>query len=313
MAEIWLLCEGISDVLVLANVFTKVLASGIIVEPMGGSSNAASAAAYVAHRERENGGTVAYVIDRDYRRKQVAESTFFDGRRGFMWRRHAIESYLLTPAVIVEAIRRFQSSMANIPRGGPAWVTTLPVDEAVIAGGLRSCAATRAPQEAGRIAMFRLWEALSDTAGQIQKRIPAALKKASPDAAVCRGAFLDEAARLVAKVQETSTSPHLEPASIGGLYDGELARVSAAGYLANLEFLEEFNGKDLLRAFHGWLQREHQSRLIPHLFLDELEKAVPIAYQANRLLFGTDDFLDLANGVRALAGLPPLISHENRA
>jgi hypothetical protein len=31
-------------------------------------------------------------------------------------------------------------------------------------------------------------------------------------------------------------------------------------------------------------------------------------YQRNRSLYGTDDFLDLANGVRALAGLPPI--HE---
>jgi hypothetical protein len=51
----------------------------------------------------------------------------------------------------------------------------------------------------------------------------------------------------------------------------------------------------------------HQSRLTADQFLDELVKAVPVAYRANRQMFGTDDFLDLANGVRALAKLPPIV------
>jgi hypothetical protein len=307
MAEIWLLCEGVTDVPVLTEILTTVLASDIIVEPVGGSANAASAAAYLANSARGKRGTVAFVVDRDYHPRHVADASFGDGRRRFMWRRHAIESYLLVPAVVAAAIRSFQSSLAKVPGGGPAWVAALPVDQAVLAEGLRSCAAARAPQEAGRIAMFKLWESLSDTAGEIQKRITGALRSASPDAAVCRGALLDEAARLVAKAHEMAASPHLSPASVGALYDGELARVSAPGYLASLAFLEELNGKDLLAAFLGWLRQAHQARLSADQFLDELVKAVPGAYRANRQIFGTDDFLDLANGVRALAKLPPIV------
>jgi len=37
-----------------------------------------------------------------------------------------------------------------------------------------------------------------------------------------------------------------------------------------------------------------------------LIEVLPSAYSQNRALYGTDDFLDLANGVRAWAGLTPL-------
>lgn len=304
MAELWLLCEGTSDLPVLTAVLTRVLAAEISVKASGGSTNAPSAAAYVAYQD--DGVTVAYVIDRDYRPRARADATFADGKPGFIWRRHAIESYLLVPAVIVGAFRSLQVSMSGNPGGGPAWVKTLPIVESVLADGLRSCAATRAPQEAARIAMSRLWEELSDTAGRIQKRVPPELGKASPDAAACRRALLDEAARIVQKAQETVASPHLTPASVGALYDAELARVSAPGYLASLEFIEEFHGKDLFSAFRDWLQREHRCNLKPETFLKELVTAVPDVYKANRSLYGTDDFLDLANGVRALAKLPPI-------
>ena len=304
MAEIWLLCEGKSDIPVLASVLTTVLAAEITPKPSGGSSNAASAAGFVAHNEKSV--TVAYVVDRDYRRREVAEATFTDGKRCFMWRRHAIESYLLEPMVIVEAFRRFKASLVSVPGGGPAWAKGLPEDMAVVAEGLRSCAKARAPQEAGRIALQRLWEDLSETAGRIQKRTAGHLGEGSPDATLCRQSLLDEAARIVMKAQETVASPHLVPSSIGRRYDDEFARVSAAEYLDNLRFLEEFHGKDLLDAFLAWLQREFKSKLSYKYFVKELEAAVPVAYRANRSLYGTDDFLDLANGVRALAGLPPI-------
>jgi hypothetical protein len=304
MPEIWLLCEGDSDGPVLASVLTAVLAAEIIPKPSGGSSNAASAAEYVA---RHHAVTAAYVIDRDYRRRAIADATYTDGKRGFMWRRHAIESYLLEPAVIARALQRLKASMVSVPGGGPAWVRALPEDPAVIAEGLRACAAARAPEEAGRLAVERLWEELSDTAGRIQKRVPEAPPDgAGLDAAAHRQAFLHEAERLIGKAQETAASPHLTAAALGQRYDQELENARATAYLADLRFLEDFRGKDLLSAFLAWLRREHHSSLSYKRLVTELEQAVPIVYRSNRLVYRTDDFLDLANGVRALAGLPPV-------
>lgn len=306
MAELWLLCEGDSDIPVLAAVLTRVLAADIIPKPSGGSSNAPSAAEYVARHHGQQGVTVAYLVDRDYCQRSVADATFTDKKRGFMWRRHAIESYLLAPAVIVEAFRSLKASAASSPGGGPSWVKTLPGDEAVVIAGLRAAATARAPEEALRLAVQRLWEDLSDTAGRIQKRAPSIPGVAHPDAAACRTALLDEVARLVAKAQEAAVSPYLEAASVCARYDGELARVSGQTYLNNLHYLEEFHGKDLASAFLEWLQREHKAGLSKKLFIRELEKTISGVYEANRLLYGTDDFLELANGVRALGGLPAI-------
>jgi hypothetical protein len=302
MAELWLLCEGDSDVRVLASVFTKVLAAEIIPKPAGGSSNAASAAEYVVRHYGDKGVVIAYVIDRDYRRRDVADATFTDKKRCFIWRRHAIESYLLEPAVIVEAFRRLKA-----PGGGPVWLKSLPEDVTVVAEGLRACARACSSREAGCLALERLWEDLSETAGRIQKRLPAPLSGGiSLDAASCRQALLDEAARLITRAHETASSPHLEPSSIGQRYDKELARISALDYLIHLRFLEEFHGKHLLAVLLEWLQKEYKCPLPAKRLIKSLEEALPAAYSADRSLYGTDDFLDLANGVRALAGLPPL-------
>ena len=183
----------------------------------------------------------------------------------------------------------------------------LPLDRDIVSEGLRACALMRAPEEASRVATYRLWEALSDTAGRIQKRNPSIPGGSNPDATRCRQALLDEAARLIARAEATVVSPHLSARAVGQRYDDELARLTAADYLRNMTFLEEFHGRDLLGAFCEWLQREHRATLPRKLLIKELEKAVPDAYKANRLLYGTDDFLDLANGVRALAKLPPIV------
>ncbi len=304
MRELWLLCEGDSDVPVLASVLGTVLNAEIIPKPAGGSSTAASAAAYVA---RHHGVAAAYVVDRDYRRRTVADATYTDGRTAFMWRRHAIESYLLAPEVIAEAFRRLKASMVSVRGPSSQWVRALPEDTAAISEGLRVCATTLAPREATRMAIERLWEDLSESAGRIQKRVPPSPGGGtSPDATACRRAYLDEGARLVAKAGEARESPHLTPASLGARYDEILTSLTEPAYLAELKFIEDFRGRDLLEAFRLWLAQEHKSKLSYRRFVIELEAAVPTAYRANRQIYGSDDFLDLANGVRALAGLAPL-------
>lgn len=304
MAELWLLCEGRSDVPILESVLTNILPAEIIPKPVGGGSNVASAAQYVAANAKDV--IVAYVIDRDYQKKTIAEEMFGNGKRGFMWRRHSIENYLLEPSVIIEAFKNIKVSVAKNPGGAPAWVSGLPEEPAILAEGLRLCARARAPQEAGRIVINRLWEDLSESAGQIQKRFPASLSKGLPTTEMCRQALRDEVVRLVTKAKETVSSIHLEEASIRQRYDIEVLRLNEADYLNGMRFLEEFHGRDLLATFFEWLQKEYNFLMRKNHLVRELENAVPLVYQGNRLLYGTDDFRDLANGVRALANLPPI-------
>lgn len=303
MPELWLVCEGDSDLRILSSVLTQVLAADILVKPAGGAGSAPSVADYLARTHKVD---VAYVIDRDYRRKEVCERAFTDGKRCFLWRRHAIESYLLEPAVIAQAVRSLKASVPALPGGRSARVLSLPEDPSSLAEGLRSCASKRGPAEAGHLALQRLWEDLSETAGRVQRRAPPVLGARAPDPAACKQALLEEAARLATKGREAADSPHLAAASVGARYEEQLAHVSSDGYLAGLRFLEEFNAKELLGAFLTWLQEEHQVSLKRRTLVEELEKAVPFVYGANRSVYGTDDFCDLANGVRALAGLPPL-------
>jgi len=304
MAELWLLCEGVSDLPVLSAVLTEVLAADISVRASGGSRNAPAAAAYA--RSQRAGSCVAYIVDRDYRSRAAADATFLDGTPGFMWRRHAIESYLIAPAVILAAFRGLRASVAENPGGAPGWVLALPDDEAAVGEGLRACARKRAPTEALRFAVHRLWEALADSAGAVQKRVPAVPGGPNPDAEGCRRALLDEVARLVDRARDTAEAPELSAVSAGERYDEELERVRGSDYVGEMGFIEEFHGRELLGEFWGWLRQKFGFRRSRAGFVEDLIKAVPGAYQANRRLYGTDDFLDLANGVRALAGAPAL-------
>lgn len=302
MTDVWLVCEGKTDRPILENVFTRVLPTGILIRSAGGCDAIPSVAAYLA---QENAGTVAtaFVVDRDYARRNVVEAAFNDGKRRFRWRRHSIENYLLAPAVVVHAL----TSMINTTASSKRYLLgSVPKDEATIAMELRTCAQTRAPQEAGRMAFYRLWEDISDPAGRIDNGLPPALSQGSPDVATCRQALMAEAARIIQKANETSACTYLAPLEIQQRYDDELARITAGGYMSQSCYLEEFHGRDLLAALHGRLTETYKMRLSREKFTEALRDAVHVVYSANRLVYGTDDFLDLANGVRALAQMPPL-------
>ncbi len=302
MTDVWLVCEGKTDRPVLENVFTRVLPTGILIRSAGGCDAIPSVAAYLA---QENTGTVAtaFVVDRDYARRDVVEKAFKDGKRRFRWRRHSIENYLLEPAIVVHALT---SIINTTPKSRQYLLGSVPNDNTTIASELYKCAQARAPQEAGRMAFYRLWEDLSDTAGRIDNGLPTALSLGSPDVATCRQALIAEAARIIQKANETSACTYLAPLEIQQRYDDELARITADGYMSQSSFLEEFHGRDLLAAFHERLKETYDMKLSREKFTEALRDAVHVVYSANRLLYGTDDFLDLANGVRALAGLPAL-------
>lgn len=65
-------------------------------------------------------------------------------------------------------------------------------------------------------------------------------------------------------------------------------------------------GKNVYDPPHPHAYLLFKMRLSRRTFTEALRDAVHVVYSANRLLYGTDDFLDLANGVRALAQMPPL-------
>ena len=269
---------------------------------MDGCEVIAYVAAYLA---QDNACTVAsaFVVDRDYARRDVVEAAFNDGKRRFRWRRHSIENYLLEPAVVVHAL----TSMINTTPSSKRYLLgSVPNDEATIAMELRTCAQARAPQEAGRMAYYRLWEDISDPAGRIDNGLPTVLSQGSPNVAACRQALIAEVTRMIQKANETAACMYLAPLAIQQRYDDELARITAGGYMSQSCFLEEFHGRDLLGAVHARLNETYKMRLSRKTFTESLRDAVHVVYSANRLLYGTDDFLDLANGVRALAQMPPL-------
>ncbi|MFI5387306.1 MAG: hypothetical protein ACHQ50_14440, partial [Fimbriimonadales bacterium] len=137
MAELWLVCEGEPasvDVAILKPVFATVLAAEIVVEPAGGKRGAKVVAQFLQKR----GGTAAYVIDRDYSPRSEAEFAFTDGTPGFIWRRHSIENYLLSPQIIVRAFRRLRERIEQQRPGRvPSWFAVLSADPEQIVQVLR--------------------------------------------------------------------------------------------------------------------------------------------------------------------------------
>ena len=85
------------------------------------------------------------------------------------------------------------------------------------------------------------------------------------------------------------------------LFDAAYGEITAVDYVVEMEFLLDFHGRELLSALRqrvspGW-------NALPD---ETLVLAAAAEYKANPLLYGKDDFRDLANGVRALAGLSPV-------
>lgn len=304
MAELWLVCEGEDDSVdgaVLKPVLTTILASEIVLEPSFGSSPA-SVAGFI---EKRRGGRAAYVTDRDYKPFARADASFTDGTPEFIWRRHSIENYLLVPQVVVRAFQRIRQRFEQQRRGHlPVWVNSLPLDPDRVADALRECARRRAAEEACRLSVQRLWEDISESAGRVQKRSPAlSAGRDTIDPIAWREALDAEATRLREAGGRTAAEPHLEGHAITARFDRHHSAVTAEGYLRDLQFLFDFHGRDQLKEFSRWLVTLGIN--LPYdSFVKELAAAMVEVYAGNRTVHGTDHFLQLANGVRALAGLP---------
>jgi hypothetical protein len=306
MAEVWLVCEGTpdsADLAVLKPVMTTVLAADIVVEPSFGNNPAAVA----RFLEAQRGGRAGYVIDRDYVSREKADHSFRDGKPGFIWRRHSIENYLLLPSVIIRAFHRLRERFEKqFGATLPHWVLALPSDAAQIADVLRECARQRAGKETCRLAMHRLWEDISESAGRVQKRVPDASEAADDtDPAGWREALSKETRRVREAAERTRCEPHLDDAAVAKRFDHQYAIVTTTSYLVDMEFLFDFHGKELLSQFRNWLETLGVRFRFERLRA-ELASALVEVYDENRAIHGTDDFRELADGMRAIAGLPPI-------
>jgi hypothetical protein len=302
MAELWLVCEGEPgsvDVALLNDAF-NVLAAGIAVRP-GFGSNLRPVATFL---ENQGGGTAAFIHDRDYRPREVAEAAFADGKPGFFWRRHSIENYLLPPTIILRAFQRVREQFERQrPGGAPAGFAALPADSEHVAAALRECARRRAAEEACRLSNQRLWDALPPSVGQVQRRNPTA--QGTEDPSDWRDALCQEAERVRRAAAQTAACESFRRDAVIALFDATHAEITTDAYIERLEFLIDFHGRDLLKALRQWLV----SLKVPLSYERLSTELIPAAvgqYAGDRAIYGKDDFLDLANGVRSLAGLAPL-------
>ena len=302
MAELWLVCEGEPgsvDVALLKQVFADVLAAEIVVAPACGS-NPSPVAGFL---EKNRGGKAAFVRDRDYRPRNLAEASLADGKSGFYWRRHSMENYLLAAPILLQAFQELRERFERQrPGHRPAWISDLPASSEAVTAALSECALGRAAEEACRLATYRLWDTLPPEARRVQKRTPTA---PGTDPSDWRDALCQEAERVCRAAAQTAECPSLEREAIIRLFDTTYTELTTESYVKSMEFLIDFHGRDLLKGFRDWLA----SRKV-HLSYERLCLAlIPAAvrqYGENREIYGTDDFRDLANGVRALAGLAPV-------
>ncbi len=305
MAELWLICEGEPgsvDVALLKAIFTDVLAAEIIVKAGSGERGLGPIVRYL---NKQDGARAAYVLDRDYLPRDKADASMTDGRPGFFWRRHSIENYLLPPPVILRAFQGLREQFQQKSASGriPAWVATLPDDSGEVAEALRGCSRRKAAEEACRMATHRLWESLPSTIGRPQRRIPRRVGSEDPND--WREALCLEADRVCQSAADTAACEHFRREAVSTLFDIAHAEITAESYIRDLEFLVDFHGKDLLGAFHQWLASRKIPLSRPRLGNVLIPAAVD-AYREDRTIYGRDDFRDVANGVRALAGLPDL-------
>jgi hypothetical protein len=210
----------------------------------------------------------------------------------------------LPPPIILQAFQELRERFERQHPGGvPTWFAALPADAEHVAEALRECARKRAAEEAYRLANHRLWDALPPSAGQVQRRDPTATRAEDPRD--WRDALCREAERVCLAAEQTAACAGFHREAVAALFDAAHAEITADSYVKDLEFSIDFHGRDLLKAFREWLV----TLKVPLSYERLSDELIPVAvrlYAVNRAIYGKDNFLDLANGVRSLVGLAPL-------
>jgi hypothetical protein len=211
---------------------------------------------------------------------------------------------LLPPPIIIQAFQTLRDRF-ELQRPGhlPHWIAALPTAPEEVVAALGECARRRAAEEACRLATYRLWDTLPPEARRVQKRNP--VSPGTDDPADWREALCQEAERICRAAAQTAECPDLGREAIIHLFDAAYAELTSDLYVNELGFLIDFHGRDLLKAFQQWLAARKVLLSYDRLSSGLIDAAVR-EYHGNRSIYGTDDFRDLANGVRSLAGFPPL-------
>ena len=101
---------------------------------------------------------------------------------------------------------------------------------------------------------------------------------------------------------QTAECPDFGREAIVRLFDTAYAELTAR-LCHGMAFLIDFHGRDLLKAFRDWLA-SRKIRCPTETHRADTRGCPALRRESHD--YGTDDFLDLANGVRSLAGLAPL-------
>jgi len=308
MPELVLVCEsgpGVEWERDLLTVVLNGLSPDMVIDVRGsgGEKGAGAVAEAITEHERI---LAACVRDRDYRSDEEVARERARPKR-FMWQRHETENYLLEPAVVVLAMSHLKASYADHPGGRPDWVAALPDAPDTVAEGLMRVASGMAPAQAVAITLWGIRRELNPLLNDVRMNMDCCGQSSSADE--CARSVRAECERIGRTALALSQCAALLPDSADARYGQVLADLDSNEFVRECRHLIVFDGKRLLSGLHTWLRDEYGVQFTPDTLRDELVRALPVAYRDTPGLFIPDDFVELANRLRALAGLPPATRH----
>lgn len=219
---VYLVCEGPRgglDDRVLDSLVIQHHALVVQIEPAGGRQGHGAVRTYLESRPSPPNHVAITVEDRDYRSRKTADDTWANqNAKGFIWRRHEIENYLLQPPVVLELFKDFR-------KAGSAWANSLPDTETDVSGLLQTLARPFLEDHTAELVkgeMVRLINVTGSLSFGPKRPI-------LPGAHTCGQAqwvqaLEQEAARLCQTCSAVAALPGLQPGAVTALYGFHLAQ-----------------------------------------------------------------------------------------
>jgi hypothetical protein len=285
-----LVCEGEDtglDNRVLDRLVVQFHNLPVQVIPAGGSSGLGAVRTYLRHRSRND---VAITIeDRDYFRTRAEAHAIWgnNAAKGYFWRRHEIENYLLHPRIVSALFDDYRTQ---------AWGSVLPANEPDVFALLQTVAA---PLIETHVAEVLRVESLrrSTAGGSLQfgpQRPPATPGIGVAGQAAWVPVLQREAIRLCQACTAVANLPEFQPAAIAARYQALLALYQAPAFLSTGDFLIDMGGHELMAALAAHLR----SLGVPPSLTDSIleEDLLDVLSQIYRpgTLYDPDDFQELA-------------------
>lgn len=286
----YLVCEYALDGRVLNELVIQRHNLNVQIVLAGGNSGLGPIRGYLAPQSSSN---VALTIrDRDYDRSLAdANATWANPNgRGFIWRRHEIENYLLHPQVVLS----FFNEVRAAPKG--AWANTLPTTEADVSTLLEQLATPFLDNHAAGVLRSELVRQIN-LVGSLSygPTSPSPQPGAnSPTQAEWLPVLIAEANRLRSVCVGVNSLPHLQSADITARYATLLTQCHDPAFLTTGDFLREMGGKELVAALSRQLHGLGARGLDKDQLADKLVAVLSRIYSPNTL-FQPDDFSELAN------------------